>query len=217
MDQRETACFGHADDLGKIVPYRGFSAGKLHIARPGSLPEAIHLKGDTLKGRFRRNLFSGAGITDGATQIAPSRHFNQPRTGMLGMIRAQPAVERTTALPLHERMPGMRGRLVADPRPEIRHTAPYGNGKNTVLRALLTQKNGGDTLFRRIKHIFGGNAPQADGADALRGLRQGTGRGRHRGSVMSIPYSAHKSTSLSQHSASRSPHKVMSAPPPVFS
>ena len=217
LDQSESAGLGHADDLGQIVTHRRLTAGKLHIAGPGSHLEAIHLEGDALKGRVRRDVFPCTGIADGAPQIAPPGHFNEPRTGMLGVFRAQAAIEWAPPRLFHKRMARIGWRLVPYPRPEIRHAAPNGDGKRAVLRAHFTENDSRAVRFSRIKGIFGGNTPQTDGANALCGLRQGTAGRRHRGSSMSISYAAHKSMSLSQQSASRSPHRAMSAPPPVFS
>lgn len=217
MDQRETACFGHADDLGKIVPYRGFSAGKLHIARPGSLPEAIHLKGDTLKGRFRRqpvlrrwhNRRGNADCTVPSLQSAPYRYAgHDPGTTRSRKDNRAPA-PRTDA---GDARASCRGPKTGNPayraiRERKKHRAPG---------TPYAKERRGYPLPPDQAHI------QRECAASRRGRRSpwpaaGNGPGASSGSVMSIPYSAHKSTSLSQHSASRSPHKVMSAPPPVFS
>jgi hypothetical protein len=84
---------------------------------------------------------AGIGETDGAIEIAPIRHFEQDRTGMLFVGFTESAVERAALFnsPIAEVRMGRRFR--SPPFGHRRLPAPYDGPEGTVVPALLDQKD----------------------------------------------------------------------------
>ena len=92
LNEGKAALLGHADDVGKIVAFRRFAAGKLHVA--GTRGAGQHVELPTYFPK--RRIFGScprAGIAYGTAERAAHGDFDEARAGMLNVFRAEAAVE----------------------------------------------------------------------------------------------------------------------------
>ena len=144
LDKTEPHLLAHGNDLGQIIPYSGFSSGKLDIAAAaGILPDFPIPLSYPVKSRIG-NGASSVGKTDRTVKVASPGNLQQSRAGTLPVLGTDTAVK--GASPLHPgAVPCWSGRgFGPDPAFHIREALPDQGTYLSMFRTRLNQKN---TLF----------------------------------------------------------------------